>query len=188
MDGPFGRSDRACDLVYWVLDIGHSHGTTRPCLRRLVAQSDWSITATRLMARAVKLFETHGNGLLPGCVVRSHVVLFAATEKLCFEIRPSHDLKHFRSNLRCEEELPEKCIGVIRLVNLDLQGAEPLEPVETEDERPSDGPIADHEDLPAQGTGSGASKITGYNSHVASACPETVGVPDVTGPALAMNG
>lgn len=28
---------------------------------------------------------------------------------------------------RCEEELPEKCIGVIRLVNLDLDGAEPLE-------------------------------------------------------------
>lgn len=28
---------------------------------------------------------------------------------------------------RCNEELPEKCIGVIRLINLDLEGAEPLE-------------------------------------------------------------
>lgn len=27
---------------------------------------------------------------------------------------------------RCAEELPEKCIGVIRLVNLDMDGAEPL--------------------------------------------------------------
>ena len=30
---------------------------------------------------------------------------------------------------RCTEELPEKCLGVIRLVNLDLDGAEPLEHV-----------------------------------------------------------
>ncbi|CAM9581770.1 unnamed protein product [Discosporangium mesarthrocarpum] len=31
---------------------------------------------------------------------------------------------------RCEEELPEQCIGVIRLVRLDLTGAEPLEPAD----------------------------------------------------------
>ena len=27
---------------------------------------------------------------------------------------------------RCSEELPEKCLGVIRLINLDLDGAKPL--------------------------------------------------------------
>ncbi|CAM9995770.1 unnamed protein product [Choristocarpus tenellus] len=28
---------------------------------------------------------------------------------------------------RCEEELPERCIGLIRLINLNLEGAEPLD-------------------------------------------------------------
>ena len=36
---------------------------------------------------------------------------------------------HTTTPRRCTEELPEKCLGVIRLINLDLDGAEPLDHV-----------------------------------------------------------
>lgn len=99
---------------------------------------------------------------------------------------------------RCEEELPEKCIGVIRLVNLDLDGAEPLEEPK-EDIDPADSPISSATDGASSG-GKRASPIgtnEGWdrNGTREKVSPGTFGMParpsiaagGVTGRAVATN-
>lgn len=99
---------------------------------------------------------------------------------------------------RCEEELPEKCIGVIRLVNLDLDGAEPLEEPK-EDIDPADSPLSSATDGTSSGgkraSPNGGSEGWDRNRVGEKVSPGTFGMPGppsiaaggVTGRAVALN-
>lgn len=59
--------------------------------------------------------------------------------------------------------MPEKCIGVIRLVNLDLDGAEPLEPQPEARGEPAESDVDDG-DSTRQADASGGSEPAGVET------------------------